>query len=698
MAIDLEQVVAYKEAYEQDYSARHSAHQKLRRYWAGEYELLQKDRAGGGSITSIFRDLGRHSGPSPTLNFEVHNNVIQRVCVKYQTFLSPLPMIRMYVDPPETSNRKRQAAEKERFLYGSWGSGKMSRRFREIAWYLPLMGDAFIGAFPDFDKSLAVPILRSPEVAYPIPGFDTDDESFVFHWKQRDSVLDASIPGYTPIRQKEREKVFLGLPRSRRGKPSDPMVDVYEWSDTDEFARWAGGQKVSGVEHSFGFNLFGHPKFIEVPGETWGHGAVEQAVNLNEVGDLLYSMLIAAVYENVFPSLVIKNPQGAPEEIVKGPGSVIPLQGDNSDAYYLQPATAGLQNQMGFLHANNQAIMAAGGMSDVDFGQSPVSSILTGAAVNELQGAGTGSTVEMVQGSLGLEMALWNEKAGIIQQTLFKDDKVTLYTSESRSSLDVNPRQGSVSLRGKELIGGWRNEVVFSPAMAQHDKLVMWLQAKGGGLVSDQYIREQIGIPDNEAMEEEIVGEEIQKAVLGFVLQTLQNPDQQQLVEEQAMAIVEGKQPVRAGAPPGGVPALPAQPGAPAGGPSGGRPTIPLGGGGVAAAKPLPLPPGAPQQLQGAPAGAPQDSPPAGAPTGAAPPAAPVTLQTALRALSKATLGGPAWLVGQIVAEGSAQTVEAAVTTADDKAALQQAAPFPLTVHLVSGEPQEQSVEIKSAA
>lgn len=677
MPKNLEEVRQLVATYKPIYAERHDAFKKLRRYWQGEYWQLAKESSNSQSISSIFRDLGRHSG-APPLNVQVVHNVIQQVCVKYQTFLSPLPQIRMYVDPPESSTRKEQAAKKERYLYGVWATGRMSQVMRQVAWYMPLMGDAFVGMYPDFDRSVPIPVLRSPEVTFPVPTFGGGgDEAYVFHWQERDSVLKAKFPDYVSNANTSGGKL-------RRGQPSDPMVDVYEYSDCYEFSRWAGEQNVNSAQHEFGFNLFEHTKFIDVPGETWGHGAVEQAVNLNEASNLLSSMLIAAVYENVFPTLKLIDPAKAPEEIVRGPGSVIPLNA-GGDAEYIVPPVQALPVQLGFLQSMRQSILEAGSMSNVDFGQSPVSSILTGAAVNELQGAGTGSTVEMVQGSLGLALSLLNEKAGVIQQTLFRDDQVTLYSSAPQTALDLKPKQGSTTIRGRELIGGWRNEIIFSPAMSQHDKLVMWLQAKGGGLVSDQFIREQIGIPDNEAMEEEIVGEEIQRAVLGFILQALTDPSQAPGVEAQAIGVIEGTAVVRAGPPPTAPPAALAAPTGPGAG--GGPPVIPLGGGGAAQAPALNLPPGAPQQQGGPPPQAPVQG--AGAAT--------VPLQVAESQLAKAQISGKAWLVGQIVAQGQAAQVEVALTDPADKQPLADAAKFPIVFHVVRGKPAEASVEITTA-
>src|SRR2546430_10427815 len=51
-------------------------------------------------------------------------------------------------------------------------------------------------------------------------------------------------------------------------------------------------------------------------------------------------------------------------------------------------------------------------------------------------------------------------------------------------------------------------------SLNMHEKVVMGLQMGGAGLVSKQWQRNQVGIPDSEAMAEEIVGEVIEDAVI----------------------------------------------------------------------------------------------------------------------------------------------------------------------------------------
>lgn len=543
--ITYEEAVAMRNEYEDEFRKRHDAFRQLRRYWQGDYWRLADKESH--SIVSVFRDWTARSsdvGPDVKLVF----NVVQAVCNKYQTFLTPLPQVRVPVEPPESDQRRAQSVKKQRYVYGVWNDEHMpmSRVFNLAAWYLPLMGDCFLGIHPDMRKGRPVPILRSPECAYPIPGFDgQSEEAIIFSWKVREDVVKRNYPGYQTREARLRSSQPVSGHFRKTGQDSNPHIDVVEYSDRNQWVRWIDGEEVNGVFHNYGFNLFEHLKFISVPDDVWGHGAVEQVVNLNEMGNALYSLLFEAVIENVFPRLVLEDASKAPEEIATGPGAVIPLN-PGGKAYFLNPPVQALPVQENFLALNEHNIKQIAGMPEVNFGQSPASSIVTGKAINELQGAGTGSMIEMVQGiGLGLGVEAWNEKAIIMGQTIFRDDRIHLHGREL-DGLSVKPKSFSMSIKGSELVGSARNELVFSPALSMHEKIVMGLQAAGGGLVSKKWQREQMGIPDNEAMEEEIFQEAVTEAVLGAMLQSFsQQPDQTQVekVEADAFGMLMGKTP-----------------------------------------------------------------------------------------------------------------------------------------------------------
>jgi hypothetical protein len=680
LAKSLDDILQIKDSLEPDYQVRHAALKMLRNYWWGKY--WDQAQTESRTVSSIFKDLkGSQSDVGPDIKL-VHN-IVQQICVKYQSFLSPLPQIHVYTDPPSTETRKAQALRKQRYLYGCWAAGRMDRRFNNMAWYLPLMGSCYLGIHPDFERKLPLPLVRSAEYAYPIPGYNGEEDGVIFCWKVPESSVIRAYPNYVP--QGDKKGHFsLGF---RRGQSSDPLVEMIEYSDNDEFSRFVGEQRLAGVEHKYGFNLWEHFKFIDVPDEAFGHGAVEQVIDLNEAENILYSLLMQSVIDNVFPKLVLEDPSKAPEEIPSGPAAVLGLN-PGGKAYYLSPPVQAIGMQTAFMQNNAQHIKESAGLSDPNFGQSPVASRVSGSAIDELLGSGSGTTIEMVQGTFGSGIANWNEKAIYIGQELFKDDRINVYGTEVHP-MAINPRRFADSFKGSQLVGSSHNEVMFSPALNQHEKLVMWLQAKGGGLVSNQYIRNQIGIPDSAAMDEEIFSEAIEQGVLGAIVAELQaQPDaaNAEKVENEGYAFLQGQTnpaAIAAGSTP---PALaPPQ----------------------AAAPPPPGQAGATAAAAGAP---PAPSPESAAPAANTPPQAPqgpqgdqtITLDAAVAAFQQVTVTGRVFLVGEIVQRGQTDgDIEVALTKQEDQDALNQGLPQyagRLVFHLVASEPSEPHMEVTQGA
>lgn len=678
MAKSYEEIVGIKKLLEDDYRDYHESRRQLRHFWHGRY--WEKAETESRGISSIFKDLtARQSDIGP--DFKLTYNVLKDVCVKFQTFLAPLPMIRMYVDPPSTPTRRNQATVKERYLYGLWAANNMSKVLADQGWYLPLMGDCFLGIYPDMKSSMCRTLLRSPENAYPIPSFDgSGTDGVIFCWKARESAVKRQFPEYRTRSERGGGggRAIVSYLPGRRGQTSvsDPEVEIVEYSDSNEFSRWADGQKLHQVDHGFGFDLFEHVKFINVPGETWGHGAVEQAVNLVEMGNVYLSLMMQSAIENVFPVMVIEDPMKAPETLERGAGAVIPVNAGGK-VMYLTPPSGNLLAQAEWAQEVERMVKTDTSMPDVNFGVAN-NSIITGKAINELQGAGTGSLVEMVQGtSLGAALVSWNEKALEIGRNMFPDDTIRLFGRETGSIADVNPRHFAMNIKGSQLVGSTRNEVVFMPYIDMHTKVVIGLQLAGGGLVSRQWQREQVGIPDSEAMDEEIVSEAIQDAVLSLLVQSItgENADQ---VEGQAQDYIEGTPHPLLGLNP---PSLPNAPGAAS--TSGGPPVASLPGGGQLMSPALQQPPGSPP-----PVGAP---PPTGQPAGQ-----PVTIDQAAQQIQQIQgLQGRVFLIGEIVATGStADTVEVAVTAPDDRDLIARSVSFPVKFVVVQGEPKEQYLEV----
>src|SRR5689334_1563346 len=141
MAKSLDDILEIKQNLEPQYQARHAMLKALRQYWWGRYW----DQGGGSlgkSVSAAFMDMkSSQSDVGPDIKL-VHN-VVQKICLKYQSFLTPLPQIHVYVDPPSTETRKAQALRKQRYLYGTWAAGRMDKRFNNMGWYLPLMGSCY---------------------------------------------------------------------------------------------------------------------------------------------------------------------------------------------------------------------------------------------------------------------------------------------------------------------------------------------------------------------------------------------------------------------------------------------------------------------------------------------------------------------------------------------------------------------------
>jgi hypothetical protein len=702
MAISFEDVTKLQKDLEIEYAARHRDHKRLRDYWHGRYwETLGAERSG---LSSLFADIARQSDTGAP-DFKIIHNILHEVCRKYQSFLSPLPMIRVYVDPPESQNRRNQATKKERYLYGLWGQRPLGMKdiVNRIAWYLPLMGDCFLGAFPDVKNKTIRPILRSPENAFPVPSYDGSTlDSVIFKWETTKQQAAKQFPNYNVDKPAK-----PWIKRKMAGKTN--KVEVMEYSDGNEFARWVGTQKVNGVVHNYGFNLFDQLNFVYVPDEPWNMGAVQQIVSMNQAENMLRSLLLQAVLENVFPKYVLIDPSKSPEELDMGPGAVWGVN-QGGDVKTLSPPLQALPVQQGFLAENERAIKQGSGVNEANFGQ-PKGSIVTGKAINEMESSGAGDLVEMVQGiGLGSGLVSWNEKALCMGNKMFKDDTLNVFGYETASTMEIVPKRFSINIKGSELVGSYRNEVVFGPLLGLHEKLVMNLQAMGAGLVSKEHSRNQLGIPDSQAMDEEILGERIQDIVVGAIEQELMaaaTPEGAASAEDKALAFLAGATPVsnQSAAPSLPPPGMPpgAPPGAPPGGGGGGMPIANMPGGGQLAAPALRMPGGA---SFGLPTGGPQGAAPTGQGPGGAPPEPPnpdrITIDEAVQAFQNLQPSGRVFLVGEIVqSHETDDNIEVALTDGSDRQVIADGLPQwsdRLTFHTVSKEPVEPHVEVTPGA
>lgn len=662
------------------YDRRHWQAKKLRDYWHGRYWDTVDSQTHG--IASLFRDITSvKSDIGPDI--KLVRNLAFDVCVKFQTFLSTTPMIRTFVDRPDSRSARARADLKQRVLYGTWSQVNMNRQLNEVGWHTPLMGDCFLGIWPDFERSTVQAIVRSVEHAYPIQNYDgTKLDALVFCWKTTTAKAKRAFPNWN----------------GEGGDDQNKTVEILEYSDTQQFSRWVGEQETNSVEHNLNFNLFDQVPFIQVPGEPFNHGAVEQSINMIEAGNALWSLEMQAAIDNVFPKMIIEDPMKFPEVLDFGPGSVNAVN-PGGKAYYLP--TPGMGAGAAMLQAYEQAIKQDTSMPDASFGQIDAS-IITGKAISQLQGAGTGSLVEMVQGNgIGPALESWNEKALTIYQRMWADDQIYLEGIQPTSMFDLNPKQFSISFKGSQIVGSPKNDVVFSPYMDQHDKLIMALQSQGAGLTSKKYGRDQIGVTDSDQMQEEIVGEVLEEAVIGALVQALQaDPSAQNAdkTEAQVVGYIDNTGVVRA-PPPRGPLAPPGAPSAPGGQPQAGAPAT-LPGGGQVVSPPLPLPQGSgPPQAGAPPSQAAPQTPPAPAQAGGAT-STPSTLPTVTRALQSVQgITGRVWLVGQILTGQTTGPIDVSVTNPADRQTISGAlSQYQFVFHVVKGVPPEKNVEVTPQA
>jgi hypothetical protein len=100
-----EEALAVKRSLEDDYRQRHEDFKLLRDFYHGRF--WERTDAESRNVSSVFRDLtSKSSDVGPDI--KVVQPLVWEIVTKYQTFLSPTPQCRIYVDPPESERRGRR--------------------------------------------------------------------------------------------------------------------------------------------------------------------------------------------------------------------------------------------------------------------------------------------------------------------------------------------------------------------------------------------------------------------------------------------------------------------------------------------------------------------------------------------------------------------------------------------------------------
>lgn len=640
------------------YGDTHQTFTHLRNFWNGK--MWQDDATMTRSLISVFRDL-RHGGAGADSDPDVRVTLplVEAIVAKFMALLTAPPQISVIRPPIGYAGLRKDetvralADQNEKYLYGLWEQNRVGKLFGRQAFYLPLFGSCFVGIHPNFkDKTMKI-LVRSPEVAYPVweHGY-MNLRAIGFRWRM---PQDLAVQNYGPaslsfldeMGADSKVKEILGL-----GKKEAKQVDVVEFWDENSKRTMINGRTIEYVEHKLGFCPWMESSFYDVPDEPFGKGVIEGNAGLFQKMNLLDSLELQSVIENVFARIVIINPAVAPEDIDNGPGGVIPV-GQGGDVRWVSPpaTTTDLSASLGrSLDMVQRGTHLPGSM----YGEGVATSITTGAAQHEST-LPTGNVIDYVQGNIADTWVRINEMAIDMTGKIFGNRDVVYFGRQyHESGIFATPQQFAITLKGSDLKGWTRHSLTFSPLLNMHEKVVIGLQLGGGGIVSKRWQRDQIGIVDNDAMAEEILTEMRLDQTTAGLMQGLQAGQFDATYVEQAFIALEkgGTLP----APP--APALPA--GAAPGSPPGAVP-----GGGLPPLPPPPMPaPG--------PAGTPAPAPPGAGDIPTPDANYDFTLQGAIGDFQRIKkVKGKVWLVGEVVQKGGTNgPIEVMLTEAADKSTI----------------------------
>lgn len=658
------------------YSDVHQTMRHLRRFWEGH--MWEDEEQMTRSMVSVFRDLRHGDGQDREPDVKMTLPLIEATVSKFMALLVNPPQISMNRPPIGYAGLRKEetcaalADQNERFLYGLHARANVRRHFSRQSWYLPLMGSCFSGTHPDFKDKTVRFVTASPEHAYPV--WDNYRENLLALGFKYELPIDVAARQWGPEVRSLAAKVKKSPWSFARQGADATTITVMEWYDDKVKQTLVAGHQVQGLDHGLGYCPWEETRFYDVPDQDFGKGVIEGNVPLFQKLNMLDSLELQAIIENVFARLVIIDPAMAPEDIDNSAGGVIPV-GKGGDVKWIAPpsTTTDLSNSM----ARGIDFSQKGThLPPAIYGEGVASSITTGKAQHEAT-LPTGNIVEYVQGNIADTWEALNEKAIDMTTTIFANRKVVFFGKQFRNTgwagALERPEPFRLEITGSELKGWSEHELTFQPLLSMHEKVVMNLQLGGAGLVSKRYQRDAVGISDNNAMQEEIFAEqrfEIQVAALLAASQqgTISPAD----LETAFVALEKGGS--ATGVPSGGAPTAPAAPPGmalpPGALPPGNQPPDPN----------APLAPGTPNPTpQIAAAG---DSANAGLPDVAAgqpqvSSTGEFSLQGAIGDFSRIKkLKGQVWLLGEIVQRGSTDgPVEVGVELTIDKATITQGLP-----------------------
>src|SRR6476619_3123326 len=298
------------------YAEVHETMRHLRRFWEGK--MWQDEEQMTRSMVSVFRDLRHGDGSDREPDVKMTLPLIEATVAKFMALLVSPPQISMNTPPVGYAGLRKidtcraLADQNEKFLYGLHARANVRRHFGRQGWYLPLMGSCFSGVHPDFQAKTVRFVTASPENAYPV-------------WDAQREFLQAiyfkyEIPADVAVRMWGKDAAMLAMNQTGskipwRRQQKNNSIPVIEFYDDQEKQTLLAGHRVQQVTHDLGYCPWEETRFYDVPDEDFGKGVIEGNVPLFQKLNMLDSLELQAIIENVFARLVIIDPAMAPEEI-----------------------------------------------------------------------------------------------------------------------------------------------------------------------------------------------------------------------------------------------------------------------------------------------------------------------------------------------------------------------------------------------
>lgn len=273
---------------------------------------------------------GEHIIPLPELERSERNqvaNIIQTgIDAHAQRVASVLPVLRF---PPVKQSKAAQklADDRRQTVQAWWYKNRVPAKLRRRARHLIGFGTSPVLIRPGPDGYPKWEI-REPLTTFPAPS-DPDDlipSDCIFAFRRSKQYLKDNYDITRLPWDQERRDMY--------GRPTvtDPMVDVLQYIDKDEYVMVAVGTadddgRVRCLELSRVTNQTGEPCVI-VPGRTTMTGMAgqfDQLIGMYESQGLLWSMHIHALKRAIFPEVWLEGPEGGNPQII---AEADPYQGD----------------------------------------------------------------------------------------------------------------------------------------------------------------------------------------------------------------------------------------------------------------------------------------------------------------------------------------------------------------------------------